>query len=305
MSGKDMETMILTSANTVKDDDCGGWLKLVDYGEYQHRLGMQIVDASACKQMARRFSSLRQRLARRFRGVPIYIGHPDDPAFRGQVGHDDTRAYGWVKFIEARDDGLWVCPKWSRAGAELLENAYYKFLSPRWEMVPLGNERFTPKQLLSIGLTNTPNMDVEAIANQEGAGEETAEMARTEGAPAEDIPGEDVQTEDIPAEAITGDISTNDDPREPMPTGIDLPPVGLLRMPEQGAPVIANCARLPKNIINRQAITQSLDRRCRLSNEMRKQRVLTLVRERMEREHESFAAAWCNVKRTHPFWFEG
>jgi hypothetical protein len=303
------ETMILAGANSVKDDGCGEWLRLVDYGEYAHRLGLQIVDASACKQMARRFSSLRQRLARRFRGVPVYIGHPDDPAFRGQVGHDDTRAYGWVKFIEARDNGLWICPKWSRAGAELLENAHYKFLSPRWEMAPLGNGRFAPRQLLSIGLTNTPNMDVEAIANQEGACGEAAE-----GAPAEDmsdedanVPGADVPMADIPVGAIGGNISPDGarPGEEPSPAGVDVPVMGLLRMPEQGGPVAANSARLPEDIIHRQSITQSLDRRCCLSNEMKKHRVLTLVRERMDRKCESFATAWCNVKRTHPFWFEG
>ncbi|MDR2677769.1 MAG: hypothetical protein LBB26_04410 [Puniceicoccales bacterium] len=291
MSAKEItcETMILSGANSVKGDDCGGWIRLADYGEYSHRLGMQIVDASACRQMARRFSSLRQRLARRFRGVPIYIGHPDDPAFRGQVGHDDTRAYGWVKFIEARDNGLWVCPKWSQAGAELLENAYYKFLSPRWEMAPLGNGRFTPKQLLSIGLTNTPNMDVEAIANQDGACEETAE-----GTPEWDISA----AAEIPADEVQRET-------KPLPISVDVPAMGLLRVPEQGGPVVANSARLSGDIIFRQSITQSLDQRCRLSNEMKKHRVLTLVRERMERECESFATAWCNVKRTHPFWFEG
>jgi hypothetical protein len=330
------ETMILSGANSVKDDGYGGWIRLVDYGEYAHRLGLQIVDASACKQMARRFSSLRQRLARRFRGVPIYIGHPDDPAFRGQVGHDDTRAYGWVKFIEARDNGLWICPKWSRAGAELLENAHYKFLSPRWEMASLGNGRFTPKQLLSIGLTNTPNMDVEAIANQEGADEEPAEgtAARNtpdkntdipekhipagdipmadifaENAPAEPVPAEDVSAAaipgaDIPTEATTGEVSPDDAQREQEPLPVDVPAMGLLRMPEQGGPIAANCARLSADIIHRQSITQSLDRRCYLSNEMKKHRVLTLVRERMDRKCESFATAWCNVKRTHPFWFE-
>ncbi|MDR1456450.1 MAG: hypothetical protein LBI34_00080 [Puniceicoccales bacterium] len=281
------ETMILAGANAVGDDGCGGWIKLVDYGDYQHRLGMQIVDASACKQMARRFSSLRQRLARRFRGVPIYIGHPDDPAFRGQVGHDDTRAYGWVKFIEARDNGLWIYPKWSRAGGELLENAYYKFLSPRWEMVPLGNGSFTPRQLLSIGLTNTPNMNVEAIANQEDMLEEMAEI--------------------MPDEKIVSDISPDDNPRErtSLPSGVNMPDVALLRMPEQGGPIVGNCARMPESVMRRQSITQSLDRRCCLPTEMKKHRVLTLVRERMEKECESFATAWCNVKRTNPFWFEG
>jgi hypothetical protein len=156
------------------EESKNGWIKLVSYGEYPHRLGVQVVDRKSCGRMAEQFSSLYQRLARRFHGVPIYIGHPDDPAFRGQTGHGDTRAYGWVKHLTAKDDGLWVYAQWSDAGRELLKNAHFKFMSPRWEMNPMGENRFAPQQLISIGLTNYPNMDVEAIANQKIPGEAAA-----------------------------------------------------------------------------------------------------------------------------------
>jgi len=144
----------------------GQWLKLADYGDWPHPSGLQRVTQPAAAAMVRGFQSLWGRLRRRFGGVPVYVGHPDDPAFAGQAGHDDTRAYAWITSLEARADGLYILPRWSEPGRELLRHAFYKFLSPRWQMRPLGNGAFEPVRLLSVGLTNHPNIPGEAIANQ-------------------------------------------------------------------------------------------------------------------------------------------
>jgi len=145
----------------------GQWLKLADYGDWPHSSGLQRFTQPAAETMVRGFQSLWGRLRRRFGGVPIYIGHPDDAAFAGQPGHDDTRAYAWVTSLDARADGLYILPRWSGPGRELLHNAFYKFLSPRWQLRPLGDGTFEPTRLLSIGLTNHPNIPGEAIANQQ------------------------------------------------------------------------------------------------------------------------------------------
>jgi phage I-like protein len=96
----------------------------------------------------------------------VYIGHPDDPGFAGNSGHDDTRAYAWIADMQDRNDGLYVLPRWSQAGRELLANAFYKFLSPRWAMRHLEADIYEPVRLISIGLTNQPNIPGEAIANE-------------------------------------------------------------------------------------------------------------------------------------------
>lgn len=113
----------------------------------------------------RQFGSLRARLARRFGGVPVYVGHPDEPAFAGTPGHTDTRAHGWVQELDARNDGLYGRIKWSETGRELIANAHYRFLSPRWAMRRLDDGAYEPLRLISIGLTNMPNIPGEAIAN--------------------------------------------------------------------------------------------------------------------------------------------
>lgn len=145
----------------------GGWLRLAEYGDWPHARGVQRFTRSSADRMAAYFKSLRGRLARRFGGLPVFIGHPDDPTFAGQSGHDDTRAYAWIADMDAREDGLYVLPRWSQAGRELLGNAFYKFLSPRWAMRHLDGDVFEPVRLISIGLTNQPNIPGEAIANEE------------------------------------------------------------------------------------------------------------------------------------------
>ena len=144
----------------------GDWVRLATFGTHPHPKGRQRFTRQAGREMTRYFNSLRGRLARRFGGIPVYIGHPDDPAFARQPGHQDTRAYAWIHALEDREDGLWALPRWSEAGGELLKNAFYKYLSPRWAMKPLGDGVFQPVRLLSVGLTNRPNIPGEPITEK-------------------------------------------------------------------------------------------------------------------------------------------
>ncbi|MBC2593050.1 hypothetical protein H5P28_02135 [Ruficoccus amylovorans] len=160
------EDSITTLVTQEWSNATSGWLKLADYGDWPHARGVQRLSREAATRMCDYFKSLRGRLARRFGGLPVYIGHPDDPGFSGQSGHDDTRAYAWIADMQDRDDGLYVLPRWSQAGRELLANAFYKFLSPRWAMRHLDGNLYEPVRLISIGLTNQPNIPGEAIANE-------------------------------------------------------------------------------------------------------------------------------------------
>lgn len=166
----------LGASNSLPSDDTQSparWLKLADYGDWPHARGLQRLTQPAATRLAHGFKSLLGRLRRRFTGVPIYIGHPDDPSFAGQPGHDDTRAYAWVSNLEARPDGLHLLARWSEPGRELLRHSFYKFLSPRWEMRPVAPGVFEPTRLLSIGLTNHPNIPGEAVANASSAQPQT------------------------------------------------------------------------------------------------------------------------------------
>lgn len=172
-----MKTKLPGPAASIETDSAAadsGWLRLAEYGEWPHPGGLQRLTREAASEMVAFFHSVRGRLARRFAGVPVYIGHPDDDAFAGCPGHTDTRAYAWITGLQARPDGLYILPRWSREGRRLLENAFYRFLSPRWALRRENDGALTPVRLLSVGLTNQPNIPGEAIANQTRARRERA-----------------------------------------------------------------------------------------------------------------------------------
>lgn len=96
------------------------------------------------------------------------MGHPDVPGLENE--YPDKRAYGWIEELVAKEDGLYGRVKWSDSGKELLANAHYKFLSPFWnaETVQEGGKKyFRPVELVSVALTNKPNLPVNPLANEE------------------------------------------------------------------------------------------------------------------------------------------
>ena len=144
------------------------WLQLSPYGDFSHARGLQRVDRAAAETMIAQFNSFRGRLGRLFGGVPFYAGHPDLPNASELA---DRKAYGWIMQLEAREDGLFGQVKWSEAGIDLLRNAHYKYLSPYWEAREIEGENgkrvFRPSALVSVGLTNQPNIPVRPLANEQ------------------------------------------------------------------------------------------------------------------------------------------
>lgn len=130
------------------------WLEISPYGEFPNKKGKQIVRRSHADRMVAAFNSLLGRAARGFRGLPIYVGHPDvDP----QRWPDDRR-YGRVNQLDARDGGLWGLVAWNDLGRKNRAEGYYVYPSPAWFFPKNRNGVVEPDELLSIGLTNTPNI---------------------------------------------------------------------------------------------------------------------------------------------------
>jgi phage I-like protein len=69
-------------------------------------------------------------------------------------------AAGWIKDMEARDDGVWGRVEWTGKAADAIKAGEYRYLSPVFMHAKSG-------QVLAIkmaGLTNTPNLDLVAVA---------------------------------------------------------------------------------------------------------------------------------------------
>ncbi len=168
--GTPQEEIGIAASNAFSPADEDGWLLLSPFGDFNHSNGLQKFTHQSADRMASNFNSLLAKAGRALRGVPgvpIFVGHPDDPSFSGKTGHSDTRAHAWIEGVQARANGLFIKPKWSETGEAILANAHYRFLSPRWAMRHIRGRDFEPVKLISVGLTNQPNIPVPAIANEE------------------------------------------------------------------------------------------------------------------------------------------
>lgn len=89
-------------------------------------------------------------------------------------------AAGWIKKMEAREDGIWAFVEWTEKAAEQLEAKEYRYLSPVFKHDPVTGE------ILSIGhasLTINPNFELTAAASAD----ETLNQNQEETKPMEDL----------------------------------------------------------------------------------------------------------------------
>ncbi|MES2692781.1 MAG: DUF935 family protein [Verrucomicrobiota bacterium] len=173
-------------ASTASTD---GWAR-VPYGEWPHEEGLQRFGRAEAEEMVRYFKNTWNRLKRAITGLPIYRGHPDladtlkkqrplaNAADRAHLDQriaevetrwPDRREYGSIADLEARDDGLYLKPVLTPAGAALVNEDGLRFFSPHWLGKPLsptnGRPVYGPAFLLSIGLTDRPNIAGTSLVN--------------------------------------------------------------------------------------------------------------------------------------------
>lgn len=150
------------SAINVSFDPKAEW-SLLRYGVYPNKVGLQIFDREAATAMVSAFNDRLNRLANAFRGLPAYVGHPDDPEWAAQNPGVRAEALGRIREMKASDEGLLFRVAYNDEGKRLVtgEAPAYEAYSPNWGMLPItykGRKAFRPVELNSIGLTNQPNI---------------------------------------------------------------------------------------------------------------------------------------------------
>lgn len=70
-----------------------------------------------------------------------------------------TAASGWIKSLEAKEDGIYGNVKWNKKGKQLLEDEEYSYLSPAF----FTNDDKEIQYLSSAALTNHPNFKMPAL----------------------------------------------------------------------------------------------------------------------------------------------
>jgi phage I-like protein len=139
----------------------------IPYGDFPHTKGLQRFTRAAAEAMTRRFHSLRGAVTRSFGGLPFYVGHPDEPSIANAASDDSAK--GWIMDLQPGPDGLALSVKWNDQGADIIENARYKWFSPRWAYREIARENgkpvIEPYWLVSCGFTNAPNIPVAPLSN--------------------------------------------------------------------------------------------------------------------------------------------
>ena len=133
-----------------------GWAQVCPLGEFPHAgAGVtQVVDAEACAAMKADFTA--RAAEPNFPGVLVDFDH-----FSMDAGKP-SEAAGWIGALEARDDGLWATIRWTDAGLAAVTGGRYRLVSPVFPepsaCEDLGGGRIRPRQLVSVALTNDPNI---------------------------------------------------------------------------------------------------------------------------------------------------
>lgn len=122
---------------------------LARLGKHPHPRGMQVVDKKSFKKMR---AKLRGIFTTK---VPVYENaHPDEtPMPKDELMSLEV---GFVKDLILADNVILMVSKYKKKAYQEVKNG--RKLSPRWEMESLNNGEYRPIRLISVGLTDKPNI---------------------------------------------------------------------------------------------------------------------------------------------------
>ena len=133
-----------------------GWIQLTPLGEFVHREAgvTQVIDREACDAIVSDFDARKE--GENFPGVLVDFDHFSLDTDKS------SEAAGWISELQARGDGLWAKVRWSDAGMSAVTGGRFRLVSPVFPGVAscedLGGGRIRPRALVSVALTNEPNI---------------------------------------------------------------------------------------------------------------------------------------------------
>lgn len=133
------------------------------------------------------------------REMPIDYDHQTDFAAIKGVG-GTAPAAGWIKQLEARDDGIWARVEWTPAAAQRMADREYRYISPTF----FEDAKRRVALIARAALTNNPALDLAAVASGQHVAEEDSDDMLKEIALALGLP-ETATLEQVQA-AITANV---------------------------------------------------------------------------------------------------
>jgi hypothetical protein len=147
-----------------ESDPGSNWVMISPYGDWPHPGGLQRFRKEDANEIVKDFNGIVPKAMRMGgMGIPFYIGHPDHPDFKTR--YTDTKAYGRIKELQARDDGLWGNVKWSSQGKNMVNEEMFHGHSVNWRVRKDKDSNWRPYSIKSVGFTNEPNIAVPPITH--------------------------------------------------------------------------------------------------------------------------------------------
>ena len=137
-----------------------GWYQIESLGTHlNEEAGVkQVIDAEALRAIANRFN-VDAKEGKLRHGAEMLIDHEH---FSDQPDQE-TRAYGWLKELQAREDGLYGRIRWTSTGQAAVDGGDYRFFSTEYmpeDLKVLNRGKIVtgrPLRLAGLTLTNMPN----------------------------------------------------------------------------------------------------------------------------------------------------
>ena len=132
------------------------WIHVTPLGEFAHAGAgvVQVIDAEALKAITEDFTA--KAAAENFPGLLVDFDHFSMDTDKS------SEAAGWISALREDTEGLWAKVRWSTKGKESVEGGEYRLVSPVFpkpsDCEVLGDNRIRPRSLMSVALTNDPNI---------------------------------------------------------------------------------------------------------------------------------------------------
>jgi len=133
-----------------------GWAHITPCGEFPYAGAgvVQVIDRAACDAIAADFCA--RKADPNFPGVLVDFDHFSLDTEKS------SEAAGWIADLESRDTGLWARVSWSDAGLAAVQGGRFRLMRPVFpppsQCEDLGGGRIRPRALVSVALTNEPNI---------------------------------------------------------------------------------------------------------------------------------------------------
>lgn len=156
---------------TVADGKPADWVQLVPMGAFTGRDGRKWIVRDAAHA-----AEIISASAARAGSMDLVIDYDHQTDFGAKPGVGGTAiAGGWMKELQARSDGIYARVEWTAAAAEKLTGREYRYLSP----VIQHTEDGTVTRILRAALTNSPNLELAAVAAEQLQEQEDVKLRET------------------------------------------------------------------------------------------------------------------------------